>query len=278
MQKIKKKLTGYLGRGIAAVLALMLVALPCLSFPVFAAKQTNYVGECIIIGADSLSSEEAYSNTYYGSYPVSNIVFPEQYDHIIVLLTEVPVDVYSNFSFRLVSTFNFGGALSSGELQYMESVLAEAYAAFTSNLHVGLQPYLDGEDTYKIDVNGFLDYELDAASGVVSLIYSVSGAVPEDLPSNYKLFAVYFDGIFCFEGLISSLDSSMVLSMEDEITLIGSVGDSMSGILGWAGTVIYNIVSPNGSMYVLLPLFVIGIAIAAIFVGYKIIRSFIWGY
>lgn len=57
--------------------------------------------------------------------------------------------------------------------------------------------------------------------------------------------------------------------------LLDAVTSSMATVISWIGTVTYQLL--NGSLKHLLPLFAIGIAISAILLAVKIIRSVIWG-
>lgn len=57
--------------------------------------------------------------------------------------------------------------------------------------------------------------------------------------------------------------------------LLDPVTDSLSAILDWVGTVVSSLV--DGELSSLLPLFAIGIAVSALFLGIKAIRGFTWG-
>lgn len=56
-----------------------------------------------------------------------------------------------------------------------------------------------------------------------------------------------------------------------------AVGEAITSVLGWIGTVISALLNSNGDLNALLPLFAVGIAISAILLGCKLIKSFIWG-
>lgn len=58
-------------------------------------------------------------------------------------------------------------------------------------------------------------------------------------------------------------------------TLMSAVTDALTQVMTWAGSVIDGLLS--GELSALLPLFAIGIAISALMLGVKIIKSFIWG-
>lgn len=60
-------------------------------------------------------------------------------------------------------------------------------------------------------------------------------------------------------------------------TMLQAVTDAITTILGWVGTVIDSLLTTDGDLNALLPLFAIGVAISAILLGVRVIRSFIWG-
>lgn len=57
--------------------------------------------------------------------------------------------------------------------------------------------------------------------------------------------------------------------------LLDAVTSSLSTVIQWIGVVTSHLI--NGSLKHLLPLFAIGIAISAILLAVKIIRSVVWG-
>ncbi len=67
-------------------------------------------------------------------------------------------------------------------------------------------------------------------------------------------------------------DSGEVLGnmMEAVTTALGTV-------LDWVGTVVTSLTTTNGELNSLLPLMAIGIAISALMLGVKAIKSFAWG-
>lgn len=60
-------------------------------------------------------------------------------------------------------------------------------------------------------------------------------------------------------------------------TMIDAVTTGITTALSWCGTVITSLLDAGGALNPLLDLFGIGIAISAIMLGVKMIRSFIWG-
>lgn len=56
---------------------------------------------------------------------------------------------------------------------------------------------------------------------------------------------------------------------------MSAVTDALGSVLDWVGDVITALLS--GELAPLLPLFAIGIAISALLLGVKIIKTFIWG-
>lgn len=55
------------------------------------------------------------------------------------------------------------------------------------------------------------------------------------------------------------------------------VTSAITNVLGWVGTVISALVTEAGQLNELAPLFAIGIAISAVLLGVKIIKSVVWG-
>lgn len=59
--------------------------------------------------------------------------------------------------------------------------------------------------------------------------------------------------------------------------MLAAVTSGITSVIGWVGTVITELTSSEGALYALLPLFAIGIAISAVLLGIKIIKSVVWG-
>lgn len=59
--------------------------------------------------------------------------------------------------------------------------------------------------------------------------------------------------------------------------MLEAVTSGISTVIGWVGTVVDSLVSPDGDLAALLPLFAIGVAISAIMLGIKVVRGMIWG-
>lgn len=59
--------------------------------------------------------------------------------------------------------------------------------------------------------------------------------------------------------------------------MMAAVTSAMSTVLDWVGTVIDALLTTDGALAELLPLFAVGIAISAVMLGIKVIRGFIWG-
>ena len=59
--------------------------------------------------------------------------------------------------------------------------------------------------------------------------------------------------------------------------MLQAVTDAISTVIGWVGTVISALIDTGGALGALLPLFAIGIAISAVLLGVKIIKSVVWG-
>lgn len=59
--------------------------------------------------------------------------------------------------------------------------------------------------------------------------------------------------------------------------MMAAVTSAMSTVLDWVGTVIDALLTTDGSLAELLPLFAVGIAISSVMLGIRVIRGFIWG-
>lgn len=59
--------------------------------------------------------------------------------------------------------------------------------------------------------------------------------------------------------------------------MLEAVTTALGTVLDWVGTVINSLVGTDGELSSLLPLFAIGVAISALLLGVKVIKSFIWG-
>ena len=57
--------------------------------------------------------------------------------------------------------------------------------------------------------------------------------------------------------------------------MVVAVTSALDTVIGWVGTVITAITS--GGLKELLPLFAVGIAISALLLGVKVIKSVVWG-
>ena len=55
------------------------------------------------------------------------------------------------------------------------------------------------------------------------------------------------------------------------------VTSTLTTVIGWVGTVVTALVGTDGQLKDLLPLMAIGIAISALMLGVKAIKSFAWG-
>lgn len=59
--------------------------------------------------------------------------------------------------------------------------------------------------------------------------------------------------------------------------MLAAVTSAISTVITWVGTVITALTGTSGALATLLPLFAIGIAISAVLLGIKIIKSVVWG-
>lgn len=59
--------------------------------------------------------------------------------------------------------------------------------------------------------------------------------------------------------------------------MLEAVTSGITTVIGWVGSVIDSLLTSEGQLAELLPLFAVGVAISAILLGVRIIKSFIWG-
>lgn len=59
--------------------------------------------------------------------------------------------------------------------------------------------------------------------------------------------------------------------------MLQAVTDALTVVISWVGSVVSALVSTDGALSDLLPLLAVGVAISALMLGIKAIKSFIWG-
>jgi ABC-type transport system involved in cytochrome c biogenesis permease component len=59
--------------------------------------------------------------------------------------------------------------------------------------------------------------------------------------------------------------------------MLEAVTSGLTEVIGWVGTVVSALTTEAGELHALLPLLAIGIAVSALMLGVKAIRSFTWG-
>lgn len=59
--------------------------------------------------------------------------------------------------------------------------------------------------------------------------------------------------------------------------MLTAVSNAITTVLGWIGTFITSLTGAEGALADLLPLFAVGIAISAVLLGVKIVKSVVWG-
>lgn len=59
--------------------------------------------------------------------------------------------------------------------------------------------------------------------------------------------------------------------------MIEAVTSALSTVIGWVGSVITAMTATDGDLAALLPLFAVGIAISAVLLGVRVIKSIVWG-
>lgn len=61
------------------------------------------------------------------------------------------------------------------------------------------------------------------------------------------------------------------------MVLVEKVTEALTTVIGWVGTVVTALVGETGALKDLLPLLAVGVAVSALMLGVKAIKSFIWG-
>ena len=59
--------------------------------------------------------------------------------------------------------------------------------------------------------------------------------------------------------------------------MLEAVTNALTAVIGWVGSVVNALVGAQGQLKELLPLLAVGVAISALMLGVKAIKSFIWG-
>lgn len=59
--------------------------------------------------------------------------------------------------------------------------------------------------------------------------------------------------------------------------MLEAVTSAVTVVIGWVGDVISAMTAEAGELSQLLPLFAIGIAISAVLLGVRVIKSIVWG-
>ena len=59
--------------------------------------------------------------------------------------------------------------------------------------------------------------------------------------------------------------------------MLNAVTSALGTVIEWVGTVVTALVGESGALADLLPLLAVGVAISALMLGIKAIKSFIWG-
>ena len=59
--------------------------------------------------------------------------------------------------------------------------------------------------------------------------------------------------------------------------MVAEVTTALGTVIQWVGTVVDALVDTDGALSALLPLLAVGVAVSALMLGVKAIRSFIWG-
>jgi hypothetical protein len=59
--------------------------------------------------------------------------------------------------------------------------------------------------------------------------------------------------------------------------MLEAVGTGITSVIGWIGDIVTALTATDGALAPLLALFSVGIAISAVMLGVKVIKSLVWG-
>lgn len=59
--------------------------------------------------------------------------------------------------------------------------------------------------------------------------------------------------------------------------MLEAVTSALTTVIGWVGSVVTALTGAEGQLNELLPLLAVGVAVSALMLGFKAIRSAIWG-
>lgn len=59
--------------------------------------------------------------------------------------------------------------------------------------------------------------------------------------------------------------------------MLEAVTSSLTTVIGWVGTTVSALTTSEGQLSALMPLLAVGVAISALMLGVKAIKSFAWG-
>lgn len=59
--------------------------------------------------------------------------------------------------------------------------------------------------------------------------------------------------------------------------MLEAVTSSLTTVIGWVGTTVKALTDAEGQLAALMPLLAVGVAISALMLGVKAIKSFAWG-
>ena len=59
--------------------------------------------------------------------------------------------------------------------------------------------------------------------------------------------------------------------------MLEAVTTALATVIEWVGSVVTALVTTDGALSALLPLLAVGVAVSALMLGVKAIKSFIWG-
>lgn len=148
-------------------------------------------------------------------------------------------------------TIGFDGPIPTG--RYTLRIQMGTYLDIVTDpfeLRSDVELYVDGRNLYYIQTQDFTQFALfEVESEWGSLL-------PVEVDDVTLTFTPYLKGSeFFLENIIAVL----------------------VGVISWVGIIVHALISKDGALHSILPVFAIGISITALFFAIRAIRSFIWG-
>lgn len=59
--------------------------------------------------------------------------------------------------------------------------------------------------------------------------------------------------------------------------MLAAITSALTTVITWVGSVVDALITPEGALAELLPLLAVGVAISALMLGIRAVKSFVWG-